>query len=86
MFYQKALTKFWLASRVDSLLTIGDRPKLARAKKVSKFTSVYTVPFHGDAYFCMSAYKHDVVVVIKMVPIFLEYVFSMGAYYPDFMV
>ena len=24
-----------------------------------------------DAYFCMDAYKHNVVVVIKMVPIFM---------------
>ena len=32
------------------------------------------------AYFCVGAYKRDVVVVIKMVPIF------MGAYYSDFMI
>ena len=31
------------------------------------------------AYFCMGAYKHNVVVAIKMG----AYLFSMGAYYPD---
>ena len=35
---------------------------------MSKFTSVCTerVPFHLGAYFCMGAYKHNVVAKIKM--------------------
>ena len=38
------------------------------------------------AYFCMGAYKRDVVVVIKRVPIFMGCLFCVGAYYPDFTV
>ena len=39
-----------------------------RKSRISKFTSICTerVPFMWDAYFCMGAYKRDVVVVIKM--------------------
>ena len=36
--------------------------------------------------FCMGAYKRDVVVVIKWVPIFMGCLFYVGAFYPDFMV
>ena len=38
------------------------------------------------AYFCMGAYKRDVVVVIKISANIHEGLFSMGAYYPDFTV
>ena len=34
----------------------------------------------------MGTYKHNVVVVIKMVPIFIGCLFSKGAYYSDFTV
>ena len=72
MFYQEALPKFWVASRVDSLLTNGDRHwrKLAAIRlksRISNFTSVYTLTgFMWGAYFCMGAYKRNVVVVIKI--------------------
>ena len=51
MFYQEALPTFRLLSRVDSLLTIGDRHWRKLAATSEK---------------CMGAYKRDVVVVIKM--------------------
>ena len=38
------------------------------------------------AYICMGAYKCDVVVVIKMCAYIHGCLFSMVAYYPDFMV
>ena len=42
--------------------------RYVRKSRISKFTSICTerVPFHVGAYFCMGAYKHDVIVVIKM--------------------
>ena len=68
MFYQEALPKFHFLSCVDSLLTIGDRHwrKVAATFKKAESTSVFAVHFSMSAYFCMGAYKHDVVVVIKM--------------------
>ena len=42
--------------------------------------------FMWRAYFCMGAYKRDVVFVIKMCAYIHGCLFSMGAYYPDFMV
>ena len=69
MFYQEALPKFRLLCRVDSLLTIGDRhwrKVAATFKKAESANSLpFAVPFHVGAYFCMGAYKRDVVVVIK---------------------
>ena len=38
------------------------------------------------AYFCLGAYKHDVLVVIKWMPIFMGCLLCVGAYYPNFMV
>ena len=38
------------------------------------------------AYFCMGAYKRDVVVVIKMGAYIHGCLFCVGAYYPDFTV
>ena len=96
MFYQEALPKFWLLFRVDSLLTIGDRhwQKVAatfeKAESANSFP--FAVPFHMGAYFCMGAYKRDVVLVIKMsayihgVFILCGCLFCVGAYYPDFTV
>ena len=70
MFYQEALPKFWFLSRVNSLLTIGDRHWQKVATTFEKAKSANSLPFvvyfHMGAYFCMGAYKHDVVVVIKM--------------------
>ena len=40
--------------------------------------------FMWGAYFRMGAYKCDVVVVIKRVPIFMGCLFCVSAYYPDF--
>ena len=34
----------------------------------------------------MGSYKHDVVVVIEWVPIFMGYLFCVGAYFPNFTV
>ena len=42
--------------------------------------------FMWDAYFCMGAYKFNVVAIIKMVPMFVVCIISIGAYYPDFTV
>ena len=69
MFYQEALPRFWVASRVNSLLTITDRHWQTLA---TTFESANSLPFARNgclfmwgACFCMGAYKHDVV-VIKM--------------------
>ena len=70
MFYQEALPKFQFLSCVDSLLTFGDThcQKVAATfeKAESANSHPFVVPFHMGAYFCMGAYKCDVVVVIKM--------------------
>ena len=73
MFHQEALTKFQLLSRVDSLLTIGDRHWRKVAAMFERAKSVNSLPFARNgclfmwgACFCTGAYKHDVVVVIKM--------------------
>ena len=78
MFYQEALPKLRFLSRVDSLLTIGDRHWRKVAATFKKAKSANSLPFAWNgclfmwgAYFCMGAYKHVVVVVIKMVPIFM---------------
>ena len=78
MFYQEALPEFWFVSCVDSLLTIiGDRhwQKLAamfKKSRITKFTPLkgaFSCGLMWGAYFCMGAYKCDVVIVMKMVPI-----------------
>ena len=70
MFYQEALPKFQFLSRVDSLLTIGDRHWRKVAATFEKAESAnslsFVVPVHVGAYFYMGVYKHNVVVVIKM--------------------
>ena len=73
MFYQEALPKFRFLSRVDSLLTIEDRHWRKVAATFEKAESANSLPFARNgclfmwgAYFCMGAYKRDVVVVIKM--------------------
>ena len=70
MFYQEALPKFWLLSCVDILLT---RHRRKVATTFEKAESANLLPFTRNgclfmwgAYFCMGAYKRDVVVVIKM--------------------
>ena len=94
-FIKRPCLNFWFVSRVDSLLTIiGDRhwQKLAamfKKSRITKFTPLkgaFSCGLMWGAYFCMGAYKHDVVVVMKMVPIFMRCLFCVGAYYPDFMV
>ena len=69
MFYQEALPKFRFLSCVDSLLTIRDR----HWATFEKAESASSLPFARNGclfmwgvYFCMGAYKRDVVVVIKM--------------------
>ena len=73
MFYQEALPKFWFLSHIDNLLTIGDRHWRKVAAMFKKATSANSLPFARNwcffmwgAYFCMAAYKRDVVVVLKM--------------------
>ena len=73
MFYQEALPKFWLISCVDSLLTIGDRHWRKLATTFKKPNQQIHFRLHSNEYlfiwgacFCMGAYKHDLVVVIKM--------------------
>ena len=73
MFYQEALPKFQFLSRVDSLLIIGDTHWRKVAAMFEKAESANSLPFAWNgclfmwgAYFCMGAYKCDVVVVIKM--------------------
>ena len=70
MFYEEALPKFRFLARVNSLLTIGNRHWRKVATMFEKAESanslLFAVYFHMGAYFCIGAYKRDVVVVIKM--------------------
>ena len=73
MFYQEALPEFRFLFRVDSLLTIGDRHWRKAATMFEKAESANSLLFALNgylfmwgAYFCMGAYKRNVVVVIKM--------------------
>ena len=66
MFYQEAL-------RVDNLLTIGGRHWRKVATTFETAESANSLPFAWNrylfiwgAYFCMGAYKRNVIVVIKM--------------------
>ena len=91
MFYQEALPKFWFVSCVDSLLTIKDRhwrTELAAIFEKAELANLlqFAHLFMWDAYFCKGAYKHDVVVVIKMGAYIHGCLFCVGAYYPDFTV
>ena len=88
MFYQEVLPKFRFLSHVDSLLTIGDRHWRKVAVMFEKAESANSLPcavhFHIGTYFCMGAYKRDVVVVIKIGAYIHGCLFCVGAYYPDF--
>ena len=77
MVYQEVLTKFRFLYCVDSLLTFGDRHWRKVAATFKKAESLpFAVYFYMGAYFCMGAYKRDVVAVIKMgAP------YSWGAYF-----
>ena len=93
MFYQEALPTFWFVSHVDSLLTIADRYWRTLAITFEKAKSASSLPFAWNrclfmwgAYFCMGAYKRDVVAEIKWVPIFMGCLFCVDAYYPNFTV
>ena len=73
MFYQQALPTFWFVSCVDSLLTIADRHWQTLAATFEKAKSANSLPFARNgylfmwsAYFCMGAYKRNVVAEIKM--------------------
>ena len=73
MFYQEALPRVWFVSCVDSLLTIADRHWRTLDATFEKAESANSLPlaqnghlFMWGAYFCMGAYKHDLVAVIKM--------------------
>ena len=88
MFYQEALPKFRFLSRVDSLLTIGDRHWRKVAATFEKAESAnslsFAVHFHIGACFCMGVYKRNVVVVIKIGAYIHGCLFCVGPYYPDF--
>ena len=73
MFYQEFLPEFRFLSCVDSLLTIGDRHWQKVATTFEKAESANSLlfarngcPFMWGAYFCMGAYKCDVIVIIKI--------------------
>ena len=73
MFYQEALPRFWVVSHSDSLLTIADRHCRTLAATFEKAESANSLPFARNgclfmwgAYFCMGAYKRDVVAEMKM--------------------
>ena len=69
MFYQETLPNFpVLIARLQSKIDTGEKP--LRSKKPNQQIHLH---LHGNrclfmwgAYFCMGAYKHDVVAVIKM--------------------
>ena len=67
MFYQEALPKFQFLSRVDSLLTIGDRHVAATFTKAESANSLLFARdrclFMWGAYFCMGAYIHGVLIL-----------------------
>ena len=93
MFYQETLPKFRLLSCVNSLLTIENRHWRKVAATFEKVKSANLVPlaldgclFMWGAYFCMGAYKRDVVFVIKMGAYIHGCLFCVSAYYPDFTV
>ena len=70
MFYQEALPKFRLLSRVDILLT-RHRRKVAATFEKAESANLLPFTWNGclfmwGAYFCMGAYKRNVVVVIKL--------------------
>ena len=74
MFYQEALPKFQFLSCVDSLLTIGDKHWQKVAAMFEKAESANSLPFAPNrclfmwgVYFCTSAYKSKVVVVILII-------------------
>ena len=80
MFYQKALAKFKFLSRVNSrcLQAEIDTGEVATMFEEVESTNslLFAMPFHVGAYFCMGAYKHNVVVVIQM-----GCLYSWGAYF-----
>ena len=78
MFYQEALPK---VSCVESLLTIRDRYQRMLAATFEKPYQQIHFRLHSNeclfmwgAYFCMGAYKHNVVVEIKIG----AYIYSWG--------
>ena len=73
LFNQEALPKFCFVSRVDILLTIGDRHWRKLAVTFNKAESANSFHLYSNgclfmwgAYFCKGAYERNVVVVIKM--------------------
>ena len=90
MFYQKALAKFKFLSRVDSHCLQAEIDTGEVAATFEKAESANSLPFvvyfHMGAYFCMGAYKRNVVVIIKMSAYIHGCLFCVGAYYPDFTV
>ena len=68
MFYQEALPKFGCYPMSIACLQaeIDTDKHLLRSKKPNQqiHALLFAVAFHVGAYFCMGAYKHNVVVVI----------------------
>ena len=71
MFYQEALPKFWFVSCVSSLLAIAGGHLQTLAATFEKPKSANSLwnrcLFMWGACFCMGAYKHDVIVEIKII-------------------
>ena len=93
MFYQEALPKFWFLSCIDSLLTIRNRhwQKVATTFETAESANSHQLArnrylFMWGGYFCMGAYKRDVVVVIKMGAYIHGVLILCGCLLSDFMV
>ena len=57
MFYQEVLPRFWFVSRVNSLLTIGDRHWRTLATMFEKAESANSLPFaRNGSLFMWGAY------------------------------
>ena len=86
MFYQEALLKFCVS--IACLQVERDTgEELLRSKKPNQQTHFCLWHlFMWGAYFCMGAYKPDVVVVVKIGAYIHGCLFCVSAYYPDFMV
>ena len=65
MFYQEALSKFIvLITCLQAEIDTGESS--CHIRKPESANSLPFAHFHVDAYFCVVAYRRDVVVVIKM--------------------
>ena len=85
MFYQEALPVFQFVSRVDSLLTTGDRHWRKLAATLKKAKSVIHFCLHGNEVAFHVGCLFSICTVTGW-PFMWGAYFCMGAYYPDFTV